>query len=137
MKTFEDYEIENLVKHLKKALKQNQYEKANFDKLNDPIPKGLTEVTSLIKERTKLYRRTWIDLPIIEALKILEPHYPRADGYYWLIQENKPNTIVRVSEKSFTFNGNSASFSVKSYYEEGGDRFYGPIPPYDLINYRK
>lgn len=58
---------------LRDAQRTLAMETADFSQIvpTTPLPKTEAEVTDFIRERTRLWRDSWIDAPIQEALNLL------------------------------------------------------------------
>jgi hypothetical protein len=62
---------------LNRALVDARMERASFSRLHDkePFPTTEAEVTEFIKERTRIYRDSWIISPLEQAIRLI-----KADG---------------------------------------------------------
>lgn len=63
-----------LIKILEQAHFDATMEQASFSRINttDSLPKSENEVTAFIRERTRIWRQSWILSPLEEALKIIK-----------------------------------------------------------------
>lgn len=59
---------------LREVLQAAQMERAEFSRIipNDSLPQSEKEVTAFIKERTRIYRESWIINPLKEVIDVIE-----------------------------------------------------------------
>ena len=78
-----------LLEILNRALLDAQVERASFSQLHSkgPFPTTEAEVTAFIRERTRIYRESWIIAPLKSAIKLVaqdgkprKPAEPKATG---------------------------------------------------------
>jgi hypothetical protein len=65
---------------LNKVLFDASMERANFSRIVDgsPFPTTEDEVTGFIKERTRIYRESWIISPLEQAIRLIDDVRPNA-----------------------------------------------------------
>lgn len=71
--------VKKLTQLLEKILEDAKMERAHFGHLTSkgPFPTTEAEVTEFVKERTRIYRQSWIISPLEEALSLVKGE-PRA-----------------------------------------------------------
>ena len=76
MKTLTDEEYDRVRELITRALTDSKMKGASFSKIlpsdADKLPASEYDVTPFILERTHLYRTSWIQSPLAEALLILD-----------------------------------------------------------------
>lgn len=69
---YDGHTMREVIERLKEVAKTATMENANFDRLFDKKPEGITNETEYVKERTELWRNSWVVHPLEGIIKVLE-----------------------------------------------------------------
>lgn len=80
MATIRKKVMEKVLNELRSAKRASTMEHANFDDMffdESKLPKTSKEITPYIKEKTRLFRHSWITSPIERAIQIIKEELER------------------------------------------------------------